>query len=411
MVIYNTKSIYMKKVNIQLVALSILLITFTTTIKSQVTIGSVLEPVQGALLDLKEHNASEDNVTATHGLVLPRVVLTDLNSLKDITGAGNDNNEAYAGLLVYNVNQVEDPCGGSIPLGLYVWDGTQWVWQHGTIESQGTRKAFLGDLQALQAIKDANAGNTIKWTIDLANSTYTDPDKRLTFGGEDCENQRLIGLDCSGNNVTTLNVAPFDELLTLNCETNNISTLNVKQNSKLKILNCNNNHISQLDVTQNRDLEELLCNDNSFNNQGNLNLTQNVKLTHLECKNNQFQSLNISQNRALVTVDCSNNKLDALDVTQHPSLVFLDCSKNNLSSINMLQSRLLRTLYCNNNKLTQLNITHNPVLEAFNATNNQALNQGNGSTEVCTQTWNSWANNPNILPARDNAMYKKINCN
>lgn len=186
---------------------------------AQVTIGSMLAPMEGALLDIKEFNASTDNTTASKGLLLPRVALTELNSLKDISGTENENKLSYVGLMVYNINEIVDPCG-NIPMGVYIWDGERWVSQDGIANTQTSNKAHLGDLQALQAIKNANSGNTISWTVDLKNATYTDPEGRLKFGG-DCANQRLTSFDCSDNNLSILDVTPFEELLVLDCSTNN----------------------------------------------------------------------------------------------------------------------------------------------------------------------------------------------
>lgn len=96
-------------------------------LNAQVTIGSDIEPNQGALLDLKEKkaaNPSLDNTTSTKGLGMPRVRLTSPTSIAaDIAGVTDmqEDKDAHTGLMVYNV----DKCSlhGS---GLYVWDGTQW---------------------------------------------------------------------------------------------------------------------------------------------------------------------------------------------------------------------------------------------------------------------------------------------
>lgn len=94
-----------------------------TELKAQVTIGSGLEPNKGALLDLKEKeptNPVVDNSTATKGLGMPRVKLTILTAITDISQAVGKEEE-HTGLMVYNVNTAN----GIFP-GLYVWDGTRW---------------------------------------------------------------------------------------------------------------------------------------------------------------------------------------------------------------------------------------------------------------------------------------------
>ncbi|MFV0330766.1 MAG: hypothetical protein ACK5KL_13275 [Dysgonomonas sp.] len=95
-------------------------------LKAQVTIGSGIEPNKGALLDLKDKNPEDpdtNNSTANKGLGLPRVNLTTLTAISDISGAIGEE-VAHTGLMVYNVNTV---ASANISPGLYIWDGTQWV--------------------------------------------------------------------------------------------------------------------------------------------------------------------------------------------------------------------------------------------------------------------------------------------
>lgn len=94
---------------------------------AQVTIGSDLSPSKGSLLDIKEFSTtdpkSSSGSTAEKGVVMPRVNLTDLNSLSDlISGTITQTmNESHSGLTIYNVNRTETFCPG-----LFVWDGTKW---------------------------------------------------------------------------------------------------------------------------------------------------------------------------------------------------------------------------------------------------------------------------------------------
>ncbi len=95
-------------------------------LSAQVTIGSGIEPNQGALLDLKEKDPVDptiDNSTANKGLGLPRVNLTSLTTLSDISEAVGKEVQ-HTGLMVYNINTV---VASNISPGIYIWDGTQWV--------------------------------------------------------------------------------------------------------------------------------------------------------------------------------------------------------------------------------------------------------------------------------------------
>jgi len=111
---------------IKIVLLVLFLCIFSTIpAKSQVTIGSLIEPLKGTLLDLKESEEENGNENSEGGLILPRVFLTNMSSLSPmLTGAELADaslKPKYTGLIVYNVNT-----SSSFEKGLYVWDGTKW---------------------------------------------------------------------------------------------------------------------------------------------------------------------------------------------------------------------------------------------------------------------------------------------
>lgn len=104
-------------------AIVLVLLSITVGLQAQVTIGSNQPPVGGALLDLKNQEpTSPGGITATKGLALPRVKLTDLNDItKDITDVTAADTDEHIGLTVYSVGK----CDG-IDEGLYVWNGNSW---------------------------------------------------------------------------------------------------------------------------------------------------------------------------------------------------------------------------------------------------------------------------------------------
>jgi len=95
----------------------LLLILFVNDTQSQITIGNHTPPVSGALLQLKENDNVDIN--STKGMILPRVKLTDKNSLNDL-GTGLDNNE-HTGLLLFQTERNDQFCPG-----LYIWNSTEW---------------------------------------------------------------------------------------------------------------------------------------------------------------------------------------------------------------------------------------------------------------------------------------------
>lgn len=125
----------MRKLHMFLV--TIFLMSIDMPLLAQVTIGSGNTPNKGALLDVKEYDATNpttDNTTATKGLMLPRVNLTEKNNLYPMFAEDADYNDSttdkkatedalHAALTVYNMNT--DFCEEIYP-GIHVWDGYQW---------------------------------------------------------------------------------------------------------------------------------------------------------------------------------------------------------------------------------------------------------------------------------------------
>lgn len=107
-----------------------LILSCSVWTSAQVTIGSAIEPAEGAILDLKEEGETKK------GLGLPRVSLKGRTSLEPCLTA-DDNNDSderlsHIGLLVYNVNVIDGMTNNTITKnemlceGLHVWNGEEW---------------------------------------------------------------------------------------------------------------------------------------------------------------------------------------------------------------------------------------------------------------------------------------------
>ena len=119
---------------------------------AQVTIGSNNEPLDGALLDLKQQQ-TDGTANSEIGMMLPRVNLTNLTDITaDITGVTAAENRKYTGLTVYNVNKCFDTGAGKGGPGVYVWSGTQWQYI-GTAKDVGS---ILGLLSSMYGTTDAS---------------------------------------------------------------------------------------------------------------------------------------------------------------------------------------------------------------------------------------------------------------
>ena len=85
----------------------------------------------------------------------------------------------------------------------------------------------------------------------------------------------------------------------------------------LQSLDCSANNLMSLDLSKNTALTTLWCYDNQLTS---LDVSKNTALTTLYCSNNQLTSLDLSKNTALYNLDCSYNHLAALDLSKNSSL-------------------------------------------------------------------------------------------
>ncbi|VAV84231.1 Internalin-like protein (LPXTG motif) Lmo0331 homolog [hydrothermal vent metagenome] len=148
----------------------------------------------------------------------------------------------------------------------------------------------------------------------------------------------ITSLDVSSLSIADLTgIEDFTALTTLDCSSNNLTSIDVTQNTALTDLNCFSNSLTSLDITQNTVLTNLNCGSNSLTV---LDPIQNTALTTLKCANNSLTSLDLSQNTALTWLVCSSNDLSFLDVKNGnnaniTTAFFLAASNPNLTCINV----------------------------------------------------------------------------
>ena len=139
----------------------------------------------------------------------------------------------------------------------------------------------------------------------------------------------------------------------------------------VRYLNCSDNQLTSLDVSQNTTLTDLVCNTNQLTS---LNISQNTALTDLACVDNQLTSLDLSNNAALTYLEFQTNQLTTLDVSQNTNLTFLNCINNQLTSLDVSNNTALTYLTCRFNQLTSLDVSQNNSLTALDCINNQLIN-------------------------------------
>ena len=183
------------------------------------------------------------------------------------------------------------------------------------------------------------------------------------------KNTALVDLDCSGTQLTSLDVSGCSALIWLRCTDNNqLTSLNISKNTALVDLVCYFNQLASLDVSGCSALTHLNC---IYNQLTSLNVSKNTALTNLDCRRNQLTSLDVSKNTALIGLYCSSNQLASLDVSGCTALTSLICDDNRLTSLDVSKNTALTSLSCGGNQLTSLDVSKNTALKELDCSSNR----------------------------------------
>ena len=179
---------------------------------------------------------------------------------------------------------------------------------------------------------------------------------------------KITELNCSNNQLSSLDVSKNTELVSLMCSNNKLTSLDITHNTMLYNLECQKNQLTSLDVSKNRTLTNFNCIDNQLSS---LDISNNKVLNHLDCSGNKLTNLNVVNNLYLNRIQCSVNQLTSLDVSKNISLQHLDCAYNKLTSLDVSKNTNLMRLICYNNQLTSVDVSMNTKLERLDCIYNK----------------------------------------
>ena len=140
----------------------------------------------------------------------------------------------------------------------------------------------------------------------------------------------------------------FTALVELECSANQLTSLDVSKNVVLKRFGCGDNKLNSIDVSKNTMLEVFSCAGNILTS---IDLSKNTMLKELNCRDNLISSLDVSQNSELVVLRCNENQLTSLDVSNCPKLRDLYCMQNNLRTLNVSGCEKLEQINCFKNQI------------------------------------------------------------
>lgn len=155
-------------------------------------------------------------------------------------------------------------------------------------------------------------------------------------GIEDFAN--LVLLNCSNNNLQTLDLSNNVALSFLYADNNQLTSLDISTCTGLRFVNLNNNNLTALDCSNSIDMHDLYVNNNNLTS-----LILSKDTYFLECNNNQLTSLFLNDLSLLLQIECRNNQIESLDLTDtrvsylvadnNPNLLFLDARHFNQSNV------------------------------------------------------------------------------
>ena len=255
----------------------------------------------------------------------------------------------------------------------------------------------------------------------------------------------LTNLNCTHNNITSIDLTGLNNLYVLSLEENKLTTLNASGLTNLYALYCRDNLLTSLNVQNCTALNVLHFADwpgfsggpgnevtsidlgtvpslKFFTSDGNpltsLDFSACPQIEQVTCRNNQLTSLNLSGHTTLTDVTCTDNLLNSINVNGCTALVYLDCQRNQLTNLDLSTCSHFRQLLCANNQITSLNITGLTTLTHFLANNNLltavdlSTNPGLGDLYLHNNqlTWLSIKNGPGqigsiIISGNPNLQY------
>ena len=177
------------------------------------------------------------------------------------------------------------------------------------------------------------------FTIEGVKANGIDPETNKQIYILDSEDGKIsisgpvLFFECSGENITSLDISKNSQLKVLDCSQNSLTSLDVSKNTNIGTLNCSNNNLSSLSISKNTVLSILKCSDNRITS---LDLSKNTGLFELRCSNNKLTSLDLSKHNRLQEVHCDNNQLSSLIVSkQATELIEVRCTQNQIQGASM----------------------------------------------------------------------------
>ena len=229
--------------------------------------------------------------------------------------------------------------------------GTTMAFANGANGSDLTRVSNNENGASTNAVVQPQNNNSSVKPLEAANNepviTFTTSKKigkRITLSemqdeplstGLKIEGATLVNGSSNSYVLTAQTVKIIGYCTSLDCSENDITSIDLSKNSVLTYLNCYSNALTSLDLSNNSGLTELYCYSNQLTS---LDLSKNSALTYLGCSSNQLTSLDLSKNSKLTELYCGHNQLTSLKLPKDAEkLSEINCMANNIDVEHMEQ--------------------------------------------------------------------------
>ena len=125
-------------------------------------------------------------------------------------------------------------------------------------------------------------------------------------------------------------IEDFAALNNLNCSQNQLTTLDISQNTALKTLDCSTNQLTNIDVSNNQALQTFYCSRNPL---AGIDVSHNTTLKYFSCQTCQLTEVDISSNTGLISFSCDGNQLTSVDISNNTALTAYSCGSNQLQAL------------------------------------------------------------------------------
>lgn len=296
----------------------------------------------------------------------------------------------------------------------------------GTIILQNDNITDLTGIEYFVNFTELDAQLNLLTEIDLSNNlALVNVDLRANYLThiDLSSNPDLQILSVDNNNLTELDLTGYDSLIGLDCSGNEISSLTFDGNP-LNYLIFTGNQVSEVDLSSLTALEILYAKSNSLTE---IDLSLNTQLKQVYVSSNALETINVSGLTSLQTFYCQFNNLTSLDLTGLTSLDRVYCFKNydlndiifdspnnidklwisdtDIESLELSSSNL-RILYAYNTPLTSLELQisgapigqtirlYNTLLESVDLSNSFVrfleINDNPNLTSINIQNGSNW---------------------